>query len=411
MLDIIQKNEYFNWLSENIADRKNHSLKGIQDGWALSLLSETQDLTIAEVGGGNSRVLRKLSEQNECWNIDKFEGVGQGPTEMMALAGVKVVRSYLGDFDTAIPNRYFDVVFSVSVVEHVPTEKLDNFFADCHRILKPGGMMAHAIDLYIFDAVNDRLQIIDRYRTAIEKQGFTWYAAPVIDKSATFQCNYASNSDITMHDWNQVVPSLQTIRETAQSVSIKLIVFKKTDADTTVNSTVSLAKSKQSERALRGNFSATQRELPPKQLNTPAKTRPASNSSLGAAHVNSVQANPTQTNPAVPSPKVAKQKLAKQKPSEPLPVVAILTEEEPVQLATALAGRIGRYYSRWPALLAGIAIALNTIALFDEMPGRWVFSTGGTIVLLFLVGHAASKADYVLAEVEQLKKLIARKKP
>jgi len=45
------------------------------------------------------------------------------------------------------------------------------------------------------------------------------------------------------------------------------------------------------------------------------------------------------------------------------------------------------------------------------LPGHWLFGIGATIVLLFLVGHAASKADYVLAEVEQLKKLIARKKP
>jgi len=316
MLDIIQKDEYFNWLSENIADRKNHSLKGIQDGWALSLLAEKQDLTIAEVGGGNSRVLRKLSEQNECWNIDKFEGVGQGPTEMMALAGVKVVRSYLGDFDTAIPDRYFDVVFSVSVVEHVPTAKLEDFFADCHRILKPGGMMAHAIDLYIFDTVNDRLQIIDRYRTAIEKQGFTWYAAPVIDKSATFRCSYASNSDITMQEWNQVVPSLQSIRETAQSVSIKLIAFKKADADATLNSTVSLTKSKQSERALRGNFSSTQRDLPPKPADASVNATPASS-------LPSVTANQPQTTlvadrvPVGGKQKPAKQKLAKQNPARP----------------------------------------------------------------------------------------------
>ena len=356
MLDIIQKDEYFDWLSQNIADRKNHSLKGIQDGWALSLFREKRDLTIAEVGGGNSRVLKKLGENNEGWNIDKFEGVGQGPTEMLALAGVKVVRTYLGDFDPAIPNGYFDVVFSVSVVEHVPSQKLEDFFADCYRILKPGGIMAHAIDLYIFDSVNDRLRIIDQYRTAVEKQGFIWHAAPTIDKSATFQCSYASNSDITMHEWNQVVPSLQTIRETAQSVSIKLIAFKQPDANTATNSTVSLPKPTQSDRALRRNFSSTQRELPQKQPDDVAQ------STL-----------PTAT-------------------------------EEPVQLATALVERVGLYYSRWPALLAGLVIVLNAIALMDEVPLRWVFLTAGTIVLLFLVGHAASKADYVLTELEDFKK-------
>ncbi|PSB68219.1 hypothetical protein C7B61_02055 [filamentous cyanobacterium CCP1] len=72
-------------------------------------------------------------------------------------------------------------------------------------------------------------------------------------------------------------------------------------------------------------------------------------------------------------------------------------------LATSLLKRIANYYRRWPILLAGIAIAFNLLALFDT-PYRWIFGTGSTVTLLFLIGHAASKADYVLAEVEKIKK-------
>ncbi|PSB14685.1 hypothetical protein C7B61_02050 [filamentous cyanobacterium CCP1] len=186
MLDIIQKKEYFEWRDRGIADPKNQTLKGIQDAWILSLLSEKTDLKIAEIGGGKSRVLQKLAEKNECWNIDKFEGVGAGPTDLPELPGVKIVRTYLGEFDPALSNEYFDVVFSVSVVEHVTSEKLEAFFADCYRILKPGGTMAHAIDLYVFDSPNTRLGIVDAYRRSIAGHGFSWLSQPNVERNLTF---------------------------------------------------------------------------------------------------------------------------------------------------------------------------------------------------------------------------------
>ncbi|MGD1017984.1 MAG: methyltransferase domain-containing protein [Verrucomicrobiia bacterium] len=39
----------------------------------------------------------------------------------------------------------YDLIFSFSVVEHV--EDLPAFFSSCHRALKPGGVMIHAVDL------------------------------------------------------------------------------------------------------------------------------------------------------------------------------------------------------------------------------------------------------------------------
>ena len=34
---------------------------------------------ILEVGGGQSRILRRLKNDYECWNVDKLEGLGNGP--------------------------------------------------------------------------------------------------------------------------------------------------------------------------------------------------------------------------------------------------------------------------------------------------------------------------------------------
>lgn len=73
-----------------------------------------------------------------------------------------------------------------------------------------------------------------------------------------------------------------------------------------------------------------------------------------------------------------------------------------LRLSSELLRRVSGYYSRWPLALAIGAIALNLMAL-SPLPFRWAYVTGGTVMLLFMIGHAASKSDYVLTELEQLR--------
>lgn len=54
-------------------------LKDIQDAMAYKYLHNLKNMRIAEVGGGNSRILPILARQNTCFNIEPFDGVGQGP--------------------------------------------------------------------------------------------------------------------------------------------------------------------------------------------------------------------------------------------------------------------------------------------------------------------------------------------
>lgn len=301
MFDIIRKAEYFEWTTPKIAASSryslvpsHYSLKGIQDAWIMFLLERKRDLKIAEVGGGKSRILEALSKHNECWNIDKFEGLGAGPLEIPELPGVKIARSYMGDFDSGIPDDYFDVVFSISVIEHVPKKQLDACFADCYRILKPGGLLLHAIDLYISDEPTYLTETVELYHQAISKQNFEWLEEPAINNRITFRCDYASNSDLTMSQWNRIAPSLRSVRENHQSVSIKLVAIKK--GDRTLTERLLAAESEQFESQL---------STPPSGLQTspPAEISDNSVKSKQAVELQSVNSSAqSSSSQALPTP-------------------------------------------------------------------------------------------------------------
>ena len=56
--------------------------------------------------------------------------------------------AYIGSFDKDLPDAYFDLVFSISVVEHINEgdDVLQNILNDIDRVLKPGGYSVHCID-------------------------------------------------------------------------------------------------------------------------------------------------------------------------------------------------------------------------------------------------------------------------
>jgi len=232
VFDIISKREFWSWHDSGWVDQGRNDLKGIQDAYIMSRLHDVRGRRILEIGGGNSRVLKALSEPalaNECWNADAFEGVGNGPREDKNSSMIRVARCYVGNFSAELPDDHFDYVFSVSVVEHVPSPALEAFFADSARVMRPGGLLIHAIDAYVFDedAVSPRRQQGEaRLRQYLQFSdrpdlGLRLREHPSIDGAVAFRCSFASNSDLAMNQWNRIVPELRPMREIAQSVSIK----------------------------------------------------------------------------------------------------------------------------------------------------------------------------------------------
>lgn len=63
-----------------------------------------------------------------------------------ASGGVIVYRAPADATDTALPADSVDVVFSNSVLEHVPPEVIQGMYREAMRILAPGGVMFHSVN-------------------------------------------------------------------------------------------------------------------------------------------------------------------------------------------------------------------------------------------------------------------------
>ena len=225
MFDFIRKSDVWEWMDADLHQRlegkHGFQLKTIQDMGVYCRLDQSRGSMIGEVGGGDSRILRLLAQDNECYNIDRFEGTAVGPKAEIEIENVNNVKAFLGDFDAALEDNYFDILFSVSVVEHVTNDLLKDFFLDCARVLKPGGLMLHAIDFYLEDEpaqyARDRFQLYKEMFSEIPSLSPTGeiHAGPL-----GFTCDMATNPDNIMHLWGKYAPNLIAFRQKAQSVAL-----------------------------------------------------------------------------------------------------------------------------------------------------------------------------------------------
>jgi hypothetical protein len=236
MFEVITKSEYWRWREAGLESGTQGTLKGFQDTFILFTLKDIGGSRLAEAGGGNSRVLPKLAAAgNECWNVDRMEGFGGGPVGVAKQPEYRLVRSFIGDFTPDLPANYFDVVFSISVVEHIPSEAYRDFVLDSVRILKSGGLFVHAIDVYLPDAgsqpryresLSSRLALYLQ-TAALSDGALDWVELPSVSMDLSASARWASNSVDELFKWNGFAPSLRELRENADSCSLKMIMRKK----------------------------------------------------------------------------------------------------------------------------------------------------------------------------------------
>lgn len=228
MYHIVTKEEYFNALDipeveAALSSTRHLGLKHTQDACLLHCCLNLPAGKIVEIGGGNSRTLPFFHTRGwSCSNMDTFQGVGNGPVTRQACEGVTPIAAYLGKLPADAFSAHFDVLYSISVIEHVNTQELPAFFKDMFRILKPGGLAFHAVDVYLGDAASEvATHQISRVATAALNANFLFLQdEPAPER--VFRCSHASNPDLVIRQWNKSVPALKERRACSQSVSLLL---------------------------------------------------------------------------------------------------------------------------------------------------------------------------------------------
>jgi predicted SAM-dependent methyltransferase len=82
--------------------------------------------------------------------MDPYDGIGNGPMEYQRFRDqyprVRIIRDYFKKDSPYLSGEKFNCIFSVSVLEHIPTNELAALFDGINQFLKPGGASIHCID-------------------------------------------------------------------------------------------------------------------------------------------------------------------------------------------------------------------------------------------------------------------------
>jgi hypothetical protein len=131
-------------------------LKNVQRPWAVKavLACTPPPARVLEIGGGEPVVCGFLAELGyNATLVDPYDGFGNGPTDyeryVRQFPHVRIVRDYFGSGMPRFAGESFDVILSVSVLEHIPTAPLASCFDGIAGYLAPRGKSIHCFDFVL----------------------------------------------------------------------------------------------------------------------------------------------------------------------------------------------------------------------------------------------------------------------
>lgn len=155
-------------------------LKCVGYAHVMKLIEERQPKRVLEIGHGpTSPIFDYLQEQDvEIWGIDRFSNTETTTqshyTEFRArYPNARFINAFFGTEEYDIPSDYFDLVCSVSVIEHVAIPDVGKVFGEIARVLRPGGLSAHSADVFLGDR-EFKYQNIRAIYAAHQETGLKW---------------------------------------------------------------------------------------------------------------------------------------------------------------------------------------------------------------------------------------------
>lgn len=127
--------------------------------WIVDKGKFKKGMKVIEVGGAYSTLPKYLATKFgvEAWVGDDF-GKSNHEKKLWTRWGdpmklpvknkpVKYIYEPFGTYSKSYPSNYFDLIFSVSTLEHIPKDLHVDVFKDMNRCLKNNGTQLHTIDI------------------------------------------------------------------------------------------------------------------------------------------------------------------------------------------------------------------------------------------------------------------------
>jgi SAM-dependent methyltransferase len=140
------------------AYQENSSTRIYEFPWVYQAIQPRQGLRVLEIGGGLSGLQFVVARSgSEVHNVDPFVDYGGGAYNSgPQKRHTQLNRSFKTDVKlhtSTLPDANitgsFDVIFSVSTVEHIPQDALVDTLTAARRILNPGGRIILTVDLFL----------------------------------------------------------------------------------------------------------------------------------------------------------------------------------------------------------------------------------------------------------------------
>lgn len=176
LIRLMAKYPEYCFLGWDSSHSRQWGLKQMGTLFCAEKIHEMNPGKILEVGAGfNTFFDTHFAGNCEYWMLDDTVGFCDEEKFNVAVKerrNTHFVRSLLGKFSAELPENYFDLVFSISALEHVPLDKRDAVYSDMFRIVRPGGVIVHSIDMF-----RDKYWSEEEYGL-IKKAGFLVPSSP-----------------------------------------------------------------------------------------------------------------------------------------------------------------------------------------------------------------------------------------
>ncbi len=132
------------------SEKYQYGLKQFGALYVIDWFRQFKPKRVLEMGAGNSVLFdHRIGDQCEYWMVDDsgFYQEEQFQTSLTKRNHTKFVNGLVGEDLPNLPENYFDLIFSVSVLEHVTRDKVTEVARHMRRLLAPGGRLVHSIDI------------------------------------------------------------------------------------------------------------------------------------------------------------------------------------------------------------------------------------------------------------------------